>query len=384
MSDGELYAWHYATRQPVRVCWQDGKISLIEKANSKPKAGWIAPGLFDVQVNGYGGIDFQQNNLGVEELLSAARQLRAAGCARWLLTLITDEWPRMTGRLRHLRSLRSQSPELQRAIAGWHIEGPFLSAEPGFHGAHNPTLMRDPTAEHILELRALTGSEPLLLTLAPERPGGLKAIEIAVSQGIKVSLGHSNASAEILRLAVEAGATGFTHLGNGCPRELDRHDNILWRIFETPGLMVSLIPDQIHVSPPLFRLAHRVLGPDSMFYTSDVMSAAGSPPGRYKLGRLELEVGPDQIVRQPGQPLFAGSALRPIDGVFRAAQMLGCAWREAWPRFSAAPAKLMGLRNELAVGSPADFCVLKVAAENQFLDLEMFVNGRAAGRSGSS
>ena len=237
--------------------------------------------------------------------------------------------------------------------------------------------MRNPTSEDIHELGKITDNDPCLLTLSPERPGAIKAIDLAVSLGLKVSLGHTDASLQVLQQAVQAGATGFTHLGNGCPRELDRHDNILWRVFETQGLMVSLIPDQIHVSAPLFRLVHRVLGPDSMYYTTDAMSAAGAPPGRYKLGKMDLEVGPDQIVRQPGKPLFAGSALRPIEGVFRAAQMLGCSWQEVWPRFSEAPARLMGLSGELAVGQPADFCILKVAGNNQLLDMQVYASAES-------
>src|SRR5439155_8978926 len=199
---------------------------------------WLAPTLFDLQINGYGGVDFQQDDLSLDALISAVRQLRTAGCARFFLTLITDEWPELTARLRQLRWLRSQSAELQSAIAGWHVEGPFLSTQPGFHGAHNPALMCDPSPGHVLELRTITGRDPLLLTLSPELPGAMQAIEMAVSNGIKISLGHTNASAEVLRHALEAGATGFTHLGNGCPRELDRHDNILWRVFETLGLKI--------------------------------------------------------------------------------------------------------------------------------------------------
>ena len=162
-----------------------------------------------------------------------------------------------------------------------------------------------------------------------------------------------------MRDAVKAGASGFTHLGNGCPRELDRHDNILWRVFETPGLTVSLIPDKIHVSPALFRLAHRVLG-ENIYYTTDAMSAAGAPPGTYKLAHMDLEVGADQIVRQPGKTNFAGSALKPIDGVFRSAEMLGQPWQQVWKRFSEVPAKLVGLENKLGVGQPANFCVIKI------------------------
>jgi len=389
--EGEIYGKHYTTAEPIRLRWENGTITEIERvaegsAGRAATAGdasgedvWIAPGLFDAQVNGYGGIDFQQDDLKVGDLVSAARQIRNAGCTRFLLTLITDEWTALTGRLRHLRELRAQSAELLSAIAGWHIEGPFLSTEPGFHGAHDPKLMCDPTPERIQELRWITDNDPLLLTLSPERPGSIEAIEFAVSKGIKISLGHTNAFAETLLRAVNAGASSFTHLANGCPRELDRHDNILWRVFETPDLMVSLIPDGIHVSPRLFRIIERHLIWHWIYYVSDAMSAAGMPAGRYKLGKLELEVGTDQVVRQPGKPLFAGSALRPIDGVLRAGEMLQCSWQEVWPRYSEVPAKLMGLRSELAVGSRADFCVVRLNKNNELQGLRTHAASQPGG-----
>ena len=196
--------------------------------------------------------------------------------------------------------------------------------------------------------------------------------------GIKVSLGHTNASAAILAEAVRRGATAFTHLGNAIPRDLDRHDNILWRVFETPGLVASLIPDTTHVSPALFRLVHRVLENDSIYYTTDAMSAAGMEPGRYPLGQLNLEVGPDQIVRHPGRPNFAGSALRPIEGVFRAAKMLDRSWQKVWPRLSEIPAKLMGLPAGLRVGAPADLCLLQLAEGNELKKLRVITQGTEA------
>jgi N-acetylglucosamine-6-phosphate deacetylase len=368
---GELVGWHYGTKQPVRVRWQDRTISQIEPAETTPPADtWLAPPLFDLQINGYAGIDFQQDGLSIQDLLVATRQLRLVGCSRFLLTLITDDWSKLIRRLTHLRELRAQSSELQSAVTGWHIEGPFLSAEPGFRGAHDAAFMLDPTPEHILELRALTDPDPLLITLAPERHGALEAVRLAASLGMKVSLGHTNAPAEILQLAIEGGANAFTHLGNGCPQQLDRHDNIIWRVLDNPRLLVSLIPDQIHVSPQLFRLIHRILEPERIYYTTDAMSAAGAAPGRYALGKLQLEVGPDQIVRQPGQRLFAGSALRPIDGVLRAAQMLGCPWQEAWRRFSEAPAKVMGLQNELRENQPG-FCVIKLDNKQRPLEVSL-------------
>ena len=263
-------------------------------------------------------------------------------------------------RLKHFKRLRDESVELRDAIIGWHMEGPFLSEKPGFHGAHNSALMLDPTPRHFDEVRAITGDDRVLLTLAPERPGALAAIQHASQLGLRVSLGHTDASAETLAQAVAAGATGFTHLGNGCPRELDRHDNILWRVCETSGLTVSFIPDGHHVSPAPFRLLHRLMSGYAIYYTTDAMAAAGGGPGRYRLGSVDVEVGADQIVRQPGQTNFAGSALTPVAGVFRAAQMLNCPWQECWRRFSDAPAQFIGFENQLRVGAKS-FCLVDPA-----------------------
>ncbi len=377
MNSGEVAGRHWASAQPTRLVWEEGILRKCEPvAHEVPENIWLAPSLFDLQVNGFGGVDFQRDDLSADDLSRAVQALRRAGCGRFLFTLITAEWPRLTAVLARAVALRAQSEDLQAAIAGWHIEGPFLSAKPGFHGAHDPALMLDPAPEKIRALRALTGNDPLLLTIAPERAGALDAIGLAVSLGMKVSLGHTDASAETIRAAVQAGATGFTHLGNGCPRELDRHDNILWRVLDKSGLTASLIPDCIHLSPALFRLIHRLMPEENIIYVSDAMAAAGVAPGRYMLGELELEVGSDQIVRQPGQSNFAGSALRPIDGIFRAAAMLDVSWREVWRRMSEVPARFMGLGDELAVGRSANFCVLTEKAGGGLADLRFFERGR--------
>jgi len=375
MNEGKIHAWHYATREPVRLHWKDGKILSIERAKTAPEHLWVAPGLVDLQINGFAGVDFQQDNISQAQLETAARGLLKAGCTRFLLTLITDKWEKMLARLQHYRKLRAQSPLLNSAIAGWHIEGPFLSDKPGFAGAHDASVMIDPAPEHMHELRKFAGDDLVLLTLAPERLEGIAAVALAASLGIKVSLGHTNAPHKRLLQAIKAGAVGFTHLGNGCPRELDRHDNILWRMFETKGLKVSLIPDSFHVSPPLFRLIHRTLGADSIYYTTDAMAAAGAPPGRYTIGRMEVDVAEDRVVRQPGSPLFAGSALEPVHGVLRAADMLNGPWQETWTRLSDAPAELMGLDSGLQAGGPATFCVLEITPENWLQSLKVYVDG---------
>lgn len=376
MKPQEVVARHLSSRQVVRIRWRDGVICDERVLSERAETGWwMAPGLVDLQVNGFAGVDFQAAGLSEGELLQAARGLALAGCTRFFLTLITAEWGDLMRRLRHLRSLRHGSARLRAAIAGWHLEGPFLSAVEGFHGTHEPALMRDPTPDLVTELRAATAGDPVLLTLAPEREGAIEAIAQAASLGMRVSLGHTDASAERLAAAVAAGASGFTHLGNACPQRLDRHDNILWRVFETQGLMVSLIPDGLHVSPPLFRLVHRLVPLDSILYVSDAMAAAGVAPGRYRLGNLELDVGTDQAVRAPGSTHFAGSALRPVEGVFRAARMLGCTWQEVWRRYALAPCDWLDLSNGIAVGQRADFVLLRVSPREELEGLRAFVGG---------
>ena len=128
MSAGSIKARHFRTGSPVELHWKDGRITSVEPIADAPPNLWVAPALLDLQINGFAGVDFQQDNLKAQDLLAAAKGLQAAGCTRFLLTLITDQWPRLMARLGHLKQLRDSSTELQGVIAGWHLEGPFLSA----------------------------------------------------------------------------------------------------------------------------------------------------------------------------------------------------------------------------------------------------------------
>ncbi|MBM3821875.1 MAG: N-acetylglucosamine-6-phosphate deacetylase [Verrucomicrobia bacterium] len=375
-----LRARRLDNRETVSISRDADHVRAIEPApSSGDDEWWLAPVLCDLQVNGFAGVDFQRLPLESEPAVKATEALARHGCGVFLPTLVTDAWPRLLSKLGRLATLRASHEALRAAWAGWHVEGPFLSDQPGFHGAHDPAKMEDPSPEKIRELRDAAGDLPVLLTLAPERPGAIASIREAVRLGMRVSLGHTDASARQLAEARAAGASLFTHLGNAIPKELDRHDNVLWRVLDQEGFRVMMIPDSVHVSPPLFRLAHRLQGEHGIGYVTDAMSAAGAPPGRYPLGNLELEVGLDLVVREPGKSNFSGSALTPVEGVRRAAMMLRGSWQEAWERFSTLPARWMGLDLGFGPSPRADFCLVRADGDNAILEVEVFRKGRRCG-----
>jgi N-acetylglucosamine-6-phosphate deacetylase len=382
---------HYQTGQPITIHHQNGLITEIKPLESSQPhlLPFLAPPLLDLQVNGFAGVDFQQDNVSQDQLHQACQGLLAAGCTRFLLTLITDAWPRLTQRLAHLHQLVRRSQLASSMVAGWHIEGPFLSNQPGFHGAHPPELTTDPSPAAVDQIREITGQDHVLLTLAPERKNSTRTIEHALNLGLKISLGHTNATSRELQSAISAGASCFTHLGNACPQQLDRHDNILWRILDQlrpragdtkpPGRFhATLIPDEHHVSPALFRIIHAASAPHTLMYTSDAMAGAAAPPGPTTLGQLHLNIGEDGIARQPGKTNFAGSTLKPFEGVFHASRMLQAPWHECWDRFSTLPAKWMNLPpHNLQPGQPASACLLDFSRNSTLPDLTaVFLNGQ--------
>lgn len=383
---GRGVAWgrHVHSGQALRLVWEEGRfatIAPVEERELGPEAAatFLAPALFDPQINGFAGVDYQRDDLEPEAIAASFRALWRYGCTRLFVTFISDDWDRLLARLRRWRQWCRECPELRRSIAGWHFEGPFLSTEPGYCGAHDPKSMPDPTPEHMKALREAAEEDSVLVTLAPERHGALETIRAAAQLGIRVSLGHTNAGAAVLAAARAAGATGFTHLGNACPQQLDRHDNLLWRVLDQPGWQVGLIADGNHVAAPLFRLIHRLLPAPTVWHTTDAMAAAAAPPGRYTLGWLELEVGADRIVRLPGGSHFAGSALTPIEGVERAAAMLGCSWRAVWSASSVYPACWLGVELALRPGHQADFCALQVDASDRPVRLSTWLAGEQVG-----
>lgn len=299
--------------------------------------------LFDIQVNGFAGVDFQQTDLSAEELRRAVDGLAAHETGRFFLTLITDSVDSLCRKFRNAESLRKSDPTVAAAVCGYHLEGPWLSPEVGYRGAHDPQFMAPPRIADFERLQESAGGQIRLLTLAPELPGSEGFISRVVRSGVEVSLGHTNATDEEISRAIGAGARFCTHLGNGVPTEMHRHDNVTQRLLARDELTAFFIPDGIHLPPGVLKNFFRAKPRGRALFTTDCMAAAGAVPGRYRIAHMEVEVGSDRVVRAPGSKTFAGSALSPDEGVENLEQWLGLSEREARELFSTSIASAFGI-----------------------------------------
>ena len=302
-----------------------------------------AAGLFDFQVNGFGGVDFQRDNLTSTEFAHAVAALRQHGTSGIFATLITDEIDALCRRFAALEKLCATVPSAGAAILGYHLEGPWLSPTPGYRGAHPAGPMRAPTFADYERLQAAAHGRLRLITLAPEWPGSAEFIAAVTQQGVHVSLGHTNASEAEIDAAIRAGARFCTHLGNGCPLELPRHDNIVQRLLARDELTACFIPDGIHLPKGVLKNFVRAKPNGRVLFTTDAMAGAGAPPGRYTIGPHLITVGADGVARQPGEKNFAGSTLTPDVGVRHIADWLNLTPEAAHHLWSTAPATAFGI-----------------------------------------
>jgi len=272
----------------------------------------------------------------------AVEALRACQTHRILLTLITDEIDALCRKFERIETLRARNPMIAETVCGYHLEGPFLSPVEGFRGAHPSGLQCAPDSDAFQRLQSAAGEMIRLITIAPEWPGSPSFVSEVVQAGVVVSLGHTNASDTEIDDAIRAGATLCTHLGNGVPQMLHRHENVMQRLLARDELTACLIPDGVHLPPSVLRSFYRAKPPGKVLLTTDAMAAAGAPPGRYPLGGMEVE-SRDGIVRQPGRDNFAGSCLTPERGIANAARWLEIPAEEARAMFSTRVAAHFGI-----------------------------------------
>jgi N-acetylglucosamine-6-phosphate deacetylase len=270
----------------------------------------MTKGYFDIQVNGYGGIDFNKDGLTAEELRRACETLQRDGVTGIFATICTAELPVMCRRAAQIVKLREHDALSRQLVAGIHFEGPFMNETVGYRGAHPEAALHPANLDEMKQLLAAAGGLTKLVTLAPERDPGMATTRYLAGQGIAVSAGHTNASLDDLKAGIDAGLTMVTHLGNGCPMQMHRHDNIIQRALSFAGqLWICFIADGVHV--PFFALKNylKVAGIERSIITTDAVAPAGLGPGTYTFGNWKVVAGEDMALWAPDRSHLVGSGI---------------------------------------------------------------------------
>lgn len=313
--------------------------------------GIAVPGLVDLQVNGYAGVDVSAGT--VEELEEMGRRLAIDGVLWYQPTVVTAGVDDMRAVLGRIDAVRARIG-LGARVIGAHLEGPFLCA--GRAGAHEAGHIRDPSLD-ILRRLLDTGCPVTEVTLAPERPGAFPVIDELVRRRIVVSVGHTDADASYAAAAFDSGAKSVTHLYNAMRPFWHRDPGVIGVALTRDDVVLTLIADGLHVAPEALVMAWRAAR-HRFAIVSDAVSATRMPDGIHRLGPIDVTVV-DGISRTWDGAL-AGATRPLLDGV-RLLVSLGVPLVEAVAAASSTPARLLG-REELGVirpGGPADLLVLE-------------------------
>ncbi len=294
------------------------------------QSGWVrTPGLVDLQVNGFAGVDYNTPGLTPEQLNASLEAMLATGVTTCLPTVITATEAHFLACFSALEHARQASPLAQAMIAGYHLEGPFLSPLPGYCGCHPANAMCATDPDLFARVQEAAGGNIRLVTVAPEIEGVLPLIEKLAQQGIIIALGHTAADTATIRRAVDAGAALSTHLGNGTARELAKNDNPIMAQLGDDRLSASFIADGYHLPPEVLQVYLRAKQSERTLLVTDATAGAAAPPGRYRLGDLELERGKEPVARDPATSRPAGAAVSLDQCVRNVMQWYGVSLDEA-------------------------------------------------------
>jgi N-acetylglucosamine-6-phosphate deacetylase len=360
----QLHARRYDNHEPVRIDIDGERIAAVTPATPDGDASaWpiVAPGLFDLQINGYGGVWFSDEELTPAKVVAAVEPYFRFGVTRLFPTLITNSFAGLAGGLAAIRGACEQQSWLEKVVAGCHVEGPYLSGEDGPRGAHPKQHIRDPAWDEFQRLQDAAGGRIKLFTIAPEKTGAAEFIRRAVASGVTISIGHTAANGDQIRAAVNAGATLSTHLGNGAHAVLPRHPNYIWEQLGEPRLAACIISDGHHLPPSVVSSIVRAKTPRKTVITCDASGWAGCAPGVYenKLGKVEV-LDDGRIVPAGQRTLLAGSGSGTDVCVTNAVRFAGVSLREAIDMAGLFPSRLVGLPEiALRPGSRADLFLFR-------------------------
>lgn len=270
--------------------------------------------LIDLQVNGYIGVDFSSPILNEADFLKACTELVKHGVDAFLPTVITSS-EELYKRNLSLIAQVSENSEIKNHILGIHAEGPFISKNPGAVGAHNPDWTRKPDIDFFKKMQEWANGKIKILTIASELPNADKLCEYATQTGISVFLGHQDAQIPDLEKLADAGAKAITHLGNGMPNVVNRHDNILQYSLACDKLAATIITDGHHLPAHLIKTIIKAKGVDNVVVISDASPVAGMPPGKYRILGNDAVLDENGYLYNPEKKCMVGSSATIVECV---------------------------------------------------------------------
>ncbi|MGH7200076.1 MAG: N-acetylglucosamine-6-phosphate deacetylase [Planctomycetaceae bacterium] len=358
----QLHGRRYDNGEPVRVTVAGERIAAVEPAWPDGDAGewpWIAPGLFDLQINGHGGTWFSQEGLTADDVSATLEPHFCFGITRLCPTLVTNSYDALAAGFTAIREACAREAWVAKMVPGCHLEGPYISREDGPRGAHPLEHVRPADWNEFSRLQEISGNCIRLVTLAPESGGAIEFIRRAAESGVVVALGHTAAGPEQIAAAVDAGARLSTHLGNGAHGTIRRHPNYIWEQLGNRRLWASLITDGHHLPPSVVRSFLGVKQVRRTVLTCDAAGLAGCPPGVYDNKPTKVEILEDGRIVIAGQrQLLAGSGLQTDSCVANVIDFAGVSLKHAIDMASDNPARLLGFEPvRLKRGSRADLIV---------------------------
>jgi N-acetylglucosamine-6-phosphate deacetylase len=370
---------NFATGEPIEISFGNS-ITAVDSLFEKPEApDFLSPGWIDLQVNGFAGVDYNLPDAPHDDISRSIREMFHAGVSSFFPTVITGAPDAMLGALRNLAAARESIPE-GAAMEAFHLEGPYISPVDGPRGAHPVQWVRRPDLDEFHRFQDAARGNIRLVTLAPEWPDAPAFIEDLVREGVVVSLGHTQASAQEIAAAASAGATLSTHLGNAAHAVLPRHPNYIWEQLAEDRLAASFIVDGIHLSPSFLKVALRAKGLDRSILVTDAVMPAGCAPGPFRLGEIDVQLHADGSVRLRGGTRLAGSALQMDRAIQNAMNLTRLTLRDAVTLATRNPARIgriAGRQRGLNPGERADLVRFRYHEDrNEIEVLETWLAGR--------
>lgn len=357
----------------LRVTADGWRIESIESVDRALDL-WLAPGLVDLQVNGFAGHDLNAENVDPSMVVDLVRSLAQVGVTTFAPTIITAPEQHIISALRVVAAARTADPMVARAIPFVHLEGPFLSGEDGPRGAHAIEHVRPADLAELDRWQAACDGLVGMVTLSPHGVEALRFVAEASRRGVRCAIGHTHAKPEQIVQAVDAGARYSTHLGNGAHATLPRHPNYIWSQLADDRLTAGFIADRHHLPAETFRAMLRAKGGARAFLVSDATALAGMAPGRYRTAvGGEVELSEDGRLSLPGTPFLAGAARSLSDGVAGAVDMAGLTLAAGLDLASANPGRIVGDRGVLKPGSSADLILFRWEPGMTTLDIRSVV-----------